>query len=409
MLRSFKTSAVICLLLVLVVSIAPVVYAANWRVLVPAENISKIFYEGNIRNVTYDFGVDPYVSWKCTGSNGSFYSSTDLELDHTVSPPFYFTVYPLGVGSVGGPPLGSAASGQLAIDVSDFKSDAIFDFHANFHVDFDIGYDSIPDSYTSEPYTLSVSWLIQRYTSTGTYLGTQDSSAKTFYPVLQDTDDRYVYEIDIDQYCTLSPPSDNVEYIIPMVSVSLIRNEYTGNIDLRSLHFAFEDFTISTRTDMLLKESLTLEAIENELSETNDKLDDTNDKLDEIILQPDEEKQQALDEGGGLAGELTDALPDKSQGFMSGIQKLANSMSYEGTDAKLTIPAIEIPAIPGLFGKCRILDEQEVDFSFFVQKMPEPVITLVQVVLTIGLIVYAFKEFYAMISYAMTLKSGGGD
>ena len=49
---------------------------------------------------------------------------------------------------------------------------------------------------------------------------------------------------------------------------------------------------------------------------------------------------------------------------------------------------------------------KQIDFGFWVAKIPGPVLTLVQVVLTIALIVFAFKELYRILSYAMTLKGG---
>ena len=91
---------------------------------------------------------------------------------------------------------------------------------------------------------------------------------------------------------------------------------------------------------------------------------------------------------------------------MTAISRLADSMSYNGTEAKLPVPAIDIPAIPGLFDSFRVMDPQTVDFGFWIKKMPDAVLTCVQVVCTLGLIVFCFKELYGLISYAMTLKGG---
>ena len=82
-------------------------------------------------------------------------------------------------------------------------------------------------------------------------------------------------------------------------------------------------------------------------------------------------------------------------------------MSYSGTDAKLPVPAITIPAIPGVMDAIQLTDELYVDFGYWVQQLPSGVLELVQILCTIALIVYCFKELYGMIAYAMTLKGGG--
>ena len=146
--------------------------------------------------------------------------------------------------------------------------------------------------------------------------------------------------------------------------------------------------------------------LNDKVDDTNDKLDDTNDKLDQIIAQPEQEKQEASDSGNEFIDSLTSVLPNKSQGFMDAIRRLADSMSYEGTEASLTFPSIVLPEIKGVMPSYKLNDPIPIDFGFWVAKIPGPVLTLVQVVLTIALIVFAFKELYRILSYAMTLKGG---
>lgn len=400
MLRSCKASAVICALLAVVLCIAPPAHAWSWNALNPAEYVSSVYYEGNIRNAIFDFGITPYVSYRLEGENGSFYGSKDIQIDHSVTFPGLFNIYPLGIYCTGGPPLSSQGSGSVAIDVSDFKSDAIINLSFDFFLKFDLSYATVSNFQGSEPYHISVQWRLHRYSATGSYMGTQDDGYSDYYPTLQDSqDDIYVFEYPVSQYVSLSSFSDSIGFIIPTVNVSISCMDEAYEIDVRSLTFSFDNFNLKARTDMLILESETLNQI-------NDQLGSANEKLDQIIQQPEQEKQEALDGGTDVVDELTGVLPDQSQGFMSAIQQLASSMSYEGTEAKLQIPAIDIPAIPGLFGKHRLLNEQEVDFSIVVEKLPSAVITLVQVLLTLALIVFAFKELYSMISYAMTLKGG---
>lgn len=167
--------------------------------------------------------------------------------------------------------------------------------------------------------------------------------------------------------------------------------------------------TISARNELLLKNQQNLlESIQAEQELTNDMLEDMPEEFgNEMQGVIDSEKQEVSNAGDSAAGELMDIIPNESQGFMDAIQSLVSSMSYSGTDAKLPVPAITIPAIPGVMDAIQLTDELSVDFGYWVQQLPGGVLKLVQILCTIALIVYCFKELYGMIAYAMTLKGGG--
>ena len=409
MFKKIKALSVLLLVAVMLASFCMPASAAAWQILQPGDYIDQVYYEGNIRNVTYDFKTVPLIKWRGGSSSGSFYSSSSLEWDHYEEFPLTFQISPLGKYNTGGPPLSNASSGQIAIDVSDYKKDAIFNFHAAFDIDLGMTYDSADGQQATENYTISVTWSYAKYDSNGTYRGSSLSYSQTYEAALQDTPDRFTYNVEIDQYATFDKPDDGILYIVPNITATVVQKNYTGALDIRTIDFRFDRFTITTRTDMLVKESETLDRIEEEISETNDKLDQTNDKLDQIIDQPEQEKQEATDEGGEMVDQLTGAMPDESGGFIDGLSELASAMSYEGTDAQLTFPAISLPAIPGVMKSYKLNDEMPIDFSYWVQKIPAPLLTLVQVVLTLALVVFAFKELYNLIAYAMTLKGGSSD
>lgn len=404
MFKKGKTSTVICLLLILVVSFAPVANAASWTTLVPAEHITDTYYVGNYRYVVYDFGRVPYIAYQFdNGYSGSAMGSVSLVPSSESDSNFWFSVFPLGFRATGGPPLTTTASGGIAISVSDFKPSAALSLLSNISLELDINYHSYKENVT-ETIGVTTSLFFHGYSSSGSYLGNVQRKQVDQIKILQDVQDvpQFTFSLPLDVDIVLSELGENVSYIVPACDVNLVVTEDAPGISWDYVKFVCDSFSMSTRLDMLLQESMTMQEI-------NEKLDATNDKLDQIIQQPENEKQEATDEGGELADQLTGALPDQSQGFMAGIKQLANAMSYEGTDAQLTFPAITLPEISGVMKSYKLSEEMPIDFGFWVQKIPDAILTLVQVVLTLALVVFAFKELYGMISYAMTLKRGEGE
>lgn len=124
------------------------------------------------------------------------------------------------------------------------------------------------------------------------------------------------------------------------------------------------------------------------------------------------EKTEASNTGSDLVGQLTDVIPNYSEGFVTALGAFASNFSYEGTDAILTVPQIRFPEIPGktkgppLVKSFVMMDEKQVDFSEFAEMIPEQLLLLVQCLLTAALIVFCGKELYDTISYVLTLRKG---
>lgn len=389
MFKKGKTSAVICLLLVLVVSFAPVVNAASWTTLQPSEHITDVYYNGNFRYVRYNFPRVAYVRFYHGTANGSGMGSVQVDADETKS--FLFNAYPLGAYSTGGPPLTAGGSGGVAISTEDFVDTAAFTLTSEYMLEFSTTYTSYATA--TEKIQVTVRSWLNAYTSSGSYIRSIQRDETSFVELLQDVpNEQFTYTVPISWHAALTQFSDDVAYIVPTCEVSIICVDDSPDIQWDYVRFGCDQFSLIARTDMLLQESLSMQEI--------------NDKLDQLIQQPENEKQEATDEGGELADQLTGALPDQSQGFMAGIKKLADAMAYEGTDAELTFPSISLPDIPGVMKSYKLSEEMPIDFGFWVQKIPDKVLTLVQVISTLALVVFAFKELYGLISYAMTLKRG---
>lgn len=299
-------SCSLAIVAVLLCSVCMPALAASWTTLVPADHISNVYYEGNIRNVVYDFGKTPYVIYSTTGTtsqSGSFYSSLALPIDGQVGFPINYGVYPLGVYSESNYPLTHHSSGGIAIDVSDFKSEAVLSLSTNFHVHVDLGYRSEPIT-ADEPYSIFVSWSFMQYSSAGDYLGFLDGRSTTYRANLQDVDGYLSFGYDVYNASSFKLPSSDAAYIIPLVNVNVSCVEDADTIHVVAIRFEFEDFTITADTDMLLKESLTLEAIEGELGELNDKADTIISGTDEMV----DQSNAALNESQDLEERLDDAI-----------------------------------------------------------------------------------------------------
>lgn len=425
--RSCKASALICLLLVVVVGAAPVANAVSWTVVNPADHISTSYRENGIDYVSFNFNLSPLIDYSLTGHSGdtltgSSQNSVSLDIDHSYHLPARFNIFPLGKKYSPGSSLTSVDSGQIAVDVHDFKPNAAVTVNVNFYLHFDYVYDTAVDwsRYDTVGYTCYLRFY--EYDANGNCLDAQVKIYEGNYDLIPQST-QATFSLPIQKSFEFSSMNEKTRYIVPYFYLSTYQNLDVADIELRNVGVSSKGFYIQTQTDMIKKDSMTLEAIEKHLEDlndktdsTNEKLDDlndktdqTNDKLDQIIQQPEEEKQEASQEGQELVDQLTGALPNESQGFMDAIRKLTDSMSYEGVEAKLTFPSITLPAIPGVMKAYKLNEELPIDFGFWVQKIPGPILTLVQVVLTLGLVVFAFKELYGLISYAMTLKSGGAE
>lgn len=121
------------------------------------------------------------------------------------------------------------------------------------------------------------------------------------------------------------------------------------------------------------------------------------------------EKNEAQQSGNDSLNDVSSAVPDKSSGMLSALQSLSNAVSYTGTSAKWTFPQMYIPAISGVTDRINLNSAMEIDFSYWVEKIPQDIRTVISALATIGLVIFAFKELYGLISYVLTLKGGGNN
>lgn len=122
-----------------------------------------------------------------------------------------------------------------------------------------------------------------------------------------------------------------------------------------------------------------------------------------------QEKTETQNSGNDSVNDVSSSVPDKSAGMLSALQSLSNAVSYTGTVAKWKFPQMYIPAISGVTDRINLNSEMEIDFTYWVNQIPQDIRTILTALATIGLVIFAFKELYGLISYVLTLKGGGNN
>lgn len=121
------------------------------------------------------------------------------------------------------------------------------------------------------------------------------------------------------------------------------------------------------------------------------------------------DKQETTDSGNKSVNDVTNAIPSDNEGFISAFQELVDVVTYEGTDAKWTFPALYIPEISGVTPRIDLTSEIEIDFGYWIQQIPNPILIIIRCLCTAALVAFCFKELYSIIEYIMTLRKGGDD
>lgn len=408
--RSLKATALICVLCLFLT--VPALAAESWTVLKPADHISYFSREDDIELVYYAFEQKPMIQYRVNHEDGTYRKGTSVDyctVDLLYSGckfPVGFDYYPLGSMPSFGPPLSNPNSGGIAIDAHDFKPNAAVTIMSTISLSLEYIYATVGQESDPDYAKYIVYSYLAGYDDSGNYL---TRISDTYIDDIRLDPRSSPMTLRISRSLDFSEFQSEVSYIVPYFQISLTLPGDSPDIEVINVKFDPQDFVITMRTDWLKQNSLTMQAIENQLEDLNDKQDQTNDKLDELLQQPEQEKQEASSSGGDAADELISVIPDHSQGFMSAIRELADSMSYDGTDATLTFPSITLPEIPGVMKKYVLSKPYLVDFGFWIRKMPDKLLTLVQVLGTLALVVYSFKELYGTLSYALTLKGGNAD
>jgi hypothetical protein len=154
----------------------------------------------------------------------------------------------------------------------------------------------------------------------------------------------------------------------------------------------------------------TQDIIDNQNSNTQAEIEADRDNTQSIIdnqNQLAEQEKNEIQQSGDEATEGAENVPNQSDGFINALDNLVSALSYNGTECKWTLPQVKMPQIANIVPEMVLIEQQDIDFGVWVQKMPSNILSLIQAVCTGALIVYCFKELYGTISYVFTLKGGG--
>lgn len=261
------------------------------------------------------------------------------------------------------------------------------------------------------------------------YDGNHGPNDDSVYPVYASHDGNliqsYTYEPDARYYSiTGISYSGNVNQCSVTASARNVANVVWGNDSLviDSINNVYTSI-VSLNSDMVRK----ADAILGELGYTHDALDrlkelneyliaeqqKSNTWLEKIFnyLSQSEERQknQAQIQGNDSISQGTTSIDDKGGSFSDSLGGLVSSMSYNGTECAWEFPTIKLPAIPGVMDEFVLIQKQPIDFAKWVDALPSGILLVVQSLLTIGLIVYCFKELYDTISYVLTLRGSSNE
>lgn len=185
-------------------------------------------------------------------------------------------------------------------------------------------------------------------------------------------------------------------------------NDYTYKASIRQVELEMSISALQAMQEEQKKTNALLEKVNEQLAEQGQKQDQIIENQEQLLQQPEQEKAEANQTGNSSVDGIVSGIPDKGKEFQMAIKQFAASASYEGTEAKLPIPAVKMPEIPGLVPGVTLWEPEQLDFEEYITLIPFPLLTLARALLTGGLIVYCFKELYDTIQYVLVLQGGGG-
>jgi hypothetical protein len=186
---------------------------------------------------------------------------------------------------------------------------------------------------------------------------------------------------------------------------SLSSGTYNWNIMYSETSMLYELILSMAQSSANSSGSITQNATDN----ANKIQQNQNENTDKIVNNQNElydKEKDDITNSGNSSSESVEDIPNQSDGFLKSLSKLTNAMSYNGTECKWKLPNVYIPAISNIVPRIDLISEKDIDFGYWVEKIPNNILDLIRAVCTLALIVFCFKELYNTISYVLTLKGG---
>lgn len=249
----------------------------------PKDNILFTKYDGNTETINYYFDTAPYLSLR-ENSSGNLTQGYNTVSIHGVQyyETYVFRVYPLGESFVPGRNITSSV-----IDVSDFKSRAVFNLSCD--IEFLASYSCQPFASGDTSFYFRSTAYVCFYDINGTYIDQITTGAVRTDVVIEDignveqNNTTFVLNVDI----PLQIPEGAV-YMAPCVLSYMYPPDYEAPHSISLLTASSNRFIMTADKNLLVENSETLQAIE-------DQLGDLNDKADTIINGTDDQLNNAQD------------------------------------------------------------------------------------------------------------------
>ena len=381
-----KATCVICCLCLLVTVGAAPAFAVVQGNIDPSNYISSITQDGDIKTINYKFNT-PYL-WRYWDNKSQTAQELQDDLAYCVpagATQIAITSFPFGRSA--GPDQPATYGGVIIADILP-NSPIDFSFEHDVHL-------QVTDAIRNIEITVVFEWGCYYYAEDGSYQGS------IIMPTLTE---KYSHEtftyLDAGKTLTGTFPA-KAHHFIPWVRTTI----YTSVLPSKMVIYgAVSQPSMSVSLNSILADSNTMDAIKDRLDDLNNGIGDVNDKLDEILKQPDQEKNDAQQGANDAFSGVVNVVPDHSQNLGDAFSGLASSMSYNGTEAKINIPAVSMPGIDGLFDGFIVMQPQTIDFEVYFDMLPDNLLLLVQSLFTAALIVFCFKELYDTIQYVLTLR-----
>lgn len=257
------------------VLIASMVVPANaaTTVLQPKANIYRVEYLDNIiEKIYYHFDVCGYISIKARNGGQtytgygevSFGDDGTLILDPEV---FLIRVFPLGNSFAPG-----GSMPDTVIDVRDFKSRATISLNCQFHIDAQYRYQAMSSGETSF-YLLSDPFVCF-YDKNGVFIDQVTvNDIRTDITLedvgnIEDTGASHLIDVPI----PLTIP-EGAAYLAPCIISYLYPPDDHASHSLAKMEISSQKFGLSADKNLLIEQSETLQAVEEQLEDLNDKTD----------------------------------------------------------------------------------------------------------------------------------------
>lgn len=283
----------------------------------PKDYFHCVNYDGNIEYLCYGFGDDAYYSIRDWASGETIGSYGGATLTNVWSEqPYLFRIYPLGEAFVPG---NSIRSG--VIEIADFKSNAVFEVKQC--IDFTINYEYSKEADGDTSLYFETTAYACFYDSELNFISQITSSLTRTDITLtgSDPNENYGYNVILDVDMPLVIP-ENAVYMVPCILSYLYPPTHDAPHMINLMDTNVRELYVQISKNLLVDQSDTLNAIDDQLGDLNDKADS--------ILNGNEHQQ-------GLAQDGSEKV-EQNQQTMDEV--LASLEDYEQLDANTGMEAI---------------------------------------------------------------------